>query len=117
MVQAPHPFRVAAGQVVVHGHHVNALAGDGIQVDGQRRHERLAFARTHFRDLPAVQGDAAQQLRIEVAHAEHPLARFAHNGEGLGQQVVQGCALGVAGTEFLGFGRQLRIGERGDLGF
>jgi hypothetical protein len=116
-VQATHPFRVAAGQVVVHRDHVHALAGDRVQVDGQRRHERLAFARAHFGDFAVVQGDAAQQLHVEVAHAEHPLAGLAHDCEGFGQQVVQGRALRVAGTEFLGFGRQLRIGERGDLGF
>ena len=61
-------------------------------------------------------GDAAQQLRIEVTHAEHPLAGLAHDGEGFGQQVVERRALGMAGTEFRGLGRQLRIGERGDLG-
>ena len=63
-----------------------------------------------------MQGHAAQHLHVEVAHAEHPLAGFAHDGEGFGQQVVQGCALGVAGAEFLGLGRQLLVGERGDLG-
>ncbi len=116
-VQAAHPFGVAARQVVVHRDHVDALAGDRVQVDRQRSHEGLAFARAHFSDLAAVQGDTAQHLHVEVAHAEHPLAGFAHDGEGFGQQIVQGSALGVAGTEFLGFGRQLRVGERGDLGF
>ncbi|MDT4824207.1 hypothetical protein FQZ97_574510 [compost metagenome] len=115
-VEAAHPFGIAAGQIVVHRDHVYALAGDRVQVDGQRRHKRLALARAHFGDLAVVQGDTAQHLHIEVAHAEHPLAGLAHDGEGFGQQVVQGCALSVAGTEFLGFGRQLLIGERGDLG-
>ena len=40
-----------------------------------------------------VQDHAADQLHVVVAHAEHAPARLAHDGEGLGQQVVEGLAL------------------------
>ncbi|MNS13705.1 hypothetical protein D3C72_453040 [compost metagenome] len=116
VVQAPHPFRVAAGKIVVHRNNVHALAGASVQVNGQRRHQRLAFPRAHFGNLAIVQRDAAQQLRVEVPHPEHALARFAHNGEGFRQQVVQRRALRVSRSEFVSLGRQLRIGKRGNLG-
>ncbi len=35
-VDAAHPLAVAAGQVVVHGHDVHVVAGNGIQVAGER---------------------------------------------------------------------------------
>ena len=31
----PHPLRIAAGQVVVHRHHVNAAAGEGVEIAGR----------------------------------------------------------------------------------
>lgn len=35
-------FRIALGEVVVHGHHVDALAGECVEVDRQGGHEGLA---------------------------------------------------------------------------
>src|SRR5690606_31204492 len=52
-----------------------------------------------------------------MAPPEYPLAGLAHDRKGLGQQVIERGALGVPTAEFVGFGRQLRIGERGDLWF
>ena len=40
---------------------MHALAFQGVEVGGQRGHERLAFAGDHFRDVAAVQDDAAHQ--------------------------------------------------------
>src|SRR5438128_3059697 len=39
LVDAAHPLGVEAGQVVVHRHHVHALAGKAVEVDGQGRHQ------------------------------------------------------------------------------
>jgi hypothetical protein len=65
---------------------MHPLAGDRIQVHGQRRGQGLALAGAHFGDLAVVQDHAADQLGVEMAHAEHALAGFAHHGKGLGQQ-------------------------------
>jgi hypothetical protein len=43
-----------------------------------------------------VQGHAADQLHVEVAHLQRALAGFAHHGKGFGQQLVQRLALGMA---------------------
>ena len=68
-----HPLRVAPGQVVVDGDDVDALAGDRVEDRGERRDEGLALAGAHLRDLALVEHDAADQLHVEVAHAERPL--------------------------------------------
>jgi len=42
-----------------------------------------------------MQHHAADQLHIEVAHAQHALARFAHHRKGFGQQLIEQGALVV----------------------
>ncbi len=70
-----------------------------------------------------MQGHAAHQLHVEVALPQHPPGPFAHHGEGLDQQVVEGLALGQPLTELDGLVPQsvvaqgLHIGlERTDHG-
>ena len=92
-VEPAHPLGVALGQVVVDGDHVDALAGERVQVGGQGGDEGLALARLHLRDHPAVQHHPADELDVEVAHVEHAPAALAHDREGLGQQVVEARAL------------------------
>ncbi len=87
-VQAPHPFRVAAGQVVVDGDHVDALALERVQIGGQGGDQRLAFTGLHLGDGAAVQRHAADQLDVVVTHVQHAAAGFADHREHLGQQVV-----------------------------
>ena len=92
-VDPPHPVRVALREVVVDRDEVDARAGERIEIDRQRRDERLALAGAHFGDLAVVQRHAADQLHVEVAHLQHALAGLAHDGERLGQQRVERLAL------------------------
>ena len=89
LVEAAHPFGVAAGEVIVHGDDVDAAAGECVQINGERRDERLALAGLHLGDLSAVQHHAAHQLNVEMAHVEHALAALTSNRKRLGQHVVQ----------------------------
>ena len=50
VVERPHPLGVAAGEVVVHGHEVHALAAERVEEDRKRRGERLALAGPHLGD-------------------------------------------------------------------
>jgi hypothetical protein len=91
-VQRSHPLHVAAGQVVVHRHDMDAFAFDRVQIGGQRRHQRLAFARHHLGDRAAVQHHAADQLDVVVPHPEEPAAALAAQSKRFDQQIVQRLA-------------------------
>ena len=86
----PHPLGVAAGQVVVDGHEVGAAPAEAVERQGEGRDEGLALARLHLGDLALVEDDAADELDVEVAHAQRPLARLAGGGEHLGRDLVEG---------------------------
>ena len=93
-VDRRHPLGVAAGQVVVDGHDVDALAGERVERDGERGGQRLALAGLHLGDRAAVQHHAADHLDVEVAHAHRAARRLADDRERLGQQVVERLAVG-----------------------
>ena len=59
LVELAHPFGVASGQVVVDGDHVDALAGQAGEVDGQGGGEGLALAGAHLGHRAPVQRRAA----------------------------------------------------------
>ena len=84
-VDLAHPLRVASGQVVVHGDDVDALALERVEIGRQRRDERLAFAGLHLGDPALVKNGAADQLDVEVPHAQHAAAGLANDGEGFRQ--------------------------------
>ena len=88
--------RLVFGEVVVDGDDVDALAGEGVEVGRSSGHQGLAFTGLHFGDVAQVQGGAAHQLDIEVAHAEGAGRRFTDGGEGLRQQIVQLLTVQVA---------------------
>ena len=55
---------------------------------------------------------AANQLDVEVPHAQHAEAGLADNGKGFRQQVVERLAVGEASLEFDGFCAELLVGQR-----
>ena len=93
---ATHPLRVATGQVVVDGDHVDALAAERVQVGRQGGDQRLAFAGAHFGNLAFVQRRTTDQLHVEVPHVHHAPAGFADHGECVGAEVIERFALGEA---------------------
>ncbi len=56
LVDLAHPLRVALGEVVVDGDHVDAVTGEGVEVAGKGGDEGFAFAGLHFADL-ALSGE------------------------------------------------------------
>ena len=117
LVDPAHPFGVAAGEVVVHRHDMHALAGQRVEIDGERGDQGLAFAGLHLGDLARVQDHAALELDVEVTLAERALGALAHRGEGLGQQIVELLALLQTGTKLRGFAAQFVVGELHELRF
>ncbi len=92
-VNLAHPPGIAAGQVIVDGNHMHALAGKGVEHHRQRGHKGFAFACLHFGDLALVQGNAAKQLHVVMAQAQGAHRRFAHQGKHFRKQGIEAPAL------------------------
>ena len=73
-----HPLGVALGQVVVDGDHVDALAGQGVEVDRQGGHEGLTLTGGHLGNLAAVQHGAADDLHVVVHHVPGDFVSAGH---------------------------------------
>jgi hypothetical protein len=110
-VEAAHPFRVAAGEVVVHGDDVYAFAFERVEVGGQGGNERLALASLHLGDGAFVQDHPADELHVEVPHVEHALSGFAHDGERFDEEIIEARAVSDALTEFGRFLPELLVGQ------
>ena len=117
LVDLPHPFGVAFGQIIVDGDDVHAAAGQGVEIDRQRRDQGLAFAGLHLGDLAFMQHHAADELDVEVALAERALAGLAYGGERRHQDVVQRRPFGQLLLEGVGPRAQCLVGELLQIGF
>ena len=99
-INLAHPFRVAPCQIIVDGHHMHALAHQGVQIGGKGRDKGLALACLHLGDVALMQKDAAHQLRVEGAKAQGTPRTFAAVGECFGQNRIKGFAILQARLEF-----------------
>ena len=114
-VDRPHPLRVARGEVVVDRDDVDALPRHRVERDGERRDERLSFARLHLGDVAVVERHASDELLLEVAQAERALRDLADARENLGQYVVEALALFETRAENFSRARELLVRKLLDL--
>ena len=85
-VELPHPFGVAASEVVVHRDQMRAFSGQRVEIKRKRRHQRLAFAGRHFGNSSAMKHDAAHELDVEMHHVPgHGLIAHGEFGLPFGQ--------------------------------
>ena len=91
---------------------MDTFARQGIEVDRQRRDERLAFARAHLCNLALMQAHAADELHIKMAHAEHTARALTDNSKSFGQDIVKRLTIREALTEFVRVSRQLVVCQR-----
>ena len=115
LVDASHPLGVEAGEVVVDRDEVHAVAGEGVEVGREGRHEGLAFARLHLGDPAEVERRPAHQLDVEVALADRSASRFAGDGKRLDGDVVELGAVRKSLLELGGLGPQVVVGQLLDL--
>jgi hypothetical protein len=81
-IDLPHPFRIALGQVVVDGDDMDAVTGNGVQINRERGDQGLDFAGLHLGDVALVQNHAADELNVEMALAESAFCGLADGREG-----------------------------------
>ena len=72
-VNPAHPFRVTAGQIVVHGHNMNAFALKRVEIAWQCFGQGFTLTRAHFGDFATMQHNTADHLHIKMAHAHDAL--------------------------------------------
>ena len=93
-----HPLGIAPGEIIVDGDEVGAAPSERVQIQGQCRNERLAFARRHLGNFALVKNDAADELHVVRHHvpfqrvpghddlgAQQAARSLAHRRERLGQ--------------------------------
>ena len=81
-VDAPHPFRVTLGQVIVDGDHMHALAFQGIQVGRQHTGQGFSFTGAHFGNTTEVECCTTHDLHKVVFLTQHSVRGFAGYCEG-----------------------------------
>ena len=116
LVDAAHPLGVALCQVIVDGNDMHALAGDSVEIAGQRGDEGLTFAGLHLGDVALMQCHGANELHVKVAHTHGALGSLTHGGKGLGEHVVERLAVGVTLAELIGLAAELLLGHLLKLG-
>ncbi len=115
IINPPHVFRVAAGEIIVDRDDMDALAAQGVEVAGESRDQRLALAGLHFRDRAFMEHHAPDELHVEMALSEGPLGRLAHRRKSRNEQIVEVGAGGDLGAEFVGARPQGLIRKGGDF--
>src|ERR1700732_4386962 len=94
MINAAHPFGVAAGEIIIDGDDMDALARERVEIGGERRDKRLAFAGAHLGDRSLMQNHPANELNIEMPLAEDAARRFPYRCESRHEQIVKALAAG-----------------------
>ena len=110
-VHAAHELGLVLGEVVVDGDDVDALAFDRVEVARQCRDERLALTGAHLGDVAHVQRGTTHDLHVEVTLADRALARLAHGGERLGQDLIKALPVRESLAEPVGLLAQFGVGE------
>ena len=111
VVELTHPARVATGQIVVDGDHMNAFACQRVQIDGQRCGECFTFAGSHLRNFSVVKRHTTQQLDIKVTHLHDTFAALAHHRKSFGKYLFQRLAVTDALFQILRFLTQFVIAQ------
>ena len=116
-INLSHPLGVTPGQIVIDRDHMHAAARERVQAGRERGHQGLALARAHLGDIAVIQRHAADQLHIEMTHAEHPPTGLAHQRKGLGQHGFQPLAARDPRSQGRYAGRKVRLAKAPQIFF
>ena len=88
---------------------MNALAGQGIEIHRQGRHQGLALTGLHLGNSPPVEDNTADKLNIIRPQSKHSNRRLPYHGKGFGKQIIKGFTFRQTFLEFHGLCGQGRI--------
>ena len=88
---------------------MDAFARQRVEVDRERRGQRLAFTRAHFSDFPLVQRHGTHDLYVEMAHFHDTLTGLPHRRKHIRDEAVQGDTFRQLGPEVRRLGLQLIV--------
>ena len=111
-IDTAHQLALVPGQIVVDSDHVNASAGNGVQVRGEGGHQGLALTGLHLSDIAEVECATTHNLHVEVTQPDGALGCLANRGKGLRKHVVERFARGKTLAEVCCLLAQLVIGKR-----
>ena len=95
---------------------MHAFARQSVEIDGERRNKRLAFACAHFSNRAFVQHHAANKLNIKMTLAKRALSRFTHSRKSWHKQCIQRFARSNLILELLGARAQRIVAQRSEFG-
>ena len=96
LIERSHPLGISLGEVVVDGHHMYSLAGQGIKEHRKGCHEGLSLSCRHLGDLTLMQDDTTDELNVIVHHIPCHLVSTGH------PVVLPEGIISFYGHEFLG---------------
>ena len=70
LIDHAHLLSVTASEVIVHRHHMHAVARKTVQVNRESSGKRLTFTGSHFSDGTFVEHETTNHLHVERQHAE-----------------------------------------------
>ena len=112
-INLSHPAGIAAGQIIIYCHHMNALARQRIQIDRQRRDQRFTLTCFHLGNAALMQDKPAYQLNIKMALPQCPARCLSDSGKGVYQQIIFALAGLQAFTKLFCHAFQGIITQRG----
>ena len=90
---------------------MDALALQGIGINGQSGDQGLAFSGLHFCDLTLVQNQSANELYVIMALFKVPAGNLPDGGKSFGHNVIQGFALSQASPKLRSHSLEFLVGH------
>ena len=88
-VDLAHFLGVARCQIIIDRDDMHAVTGQCVEVGGHGSNQRLALTGLHLGDASLMQDDAAKQLHMEGALAQHTVICLPDSGKGIREDIIQ----------------------------
>ena len=109
LIYLTHPLGVTLCEVIVNRYDVNALAGNGIEVNRHRSNECLTFTRLHLGDTTLMEDDSADNLNSVRLHAENSPGSLSDSSKCFREKRIQRFAFLISLSELVSLAGQIVI--------